>query len=59
MTADGGSEEIEGRGALVFRRELDGPAARAWTAVTRPAGLAAWFPGRLDGDLATSGAGLE
>lgn len=59
MTAYGTFEEIAGRGALVFRRELDVAAGRVWEAVTAPAGLAAWFPCRLDGDLTAVGSTLE
>ena len=59
MTTYGTFETVAGRGALVFRRELEASGARAWTALTTPAGLAAWFPCRVDGDLTTVGADLD
>ena len=59
MSAYGRFDEIEGRGALVFRRELDAPRERVWEAVTTPAGLAAWFPCRLDGDVTAVGSALD
>lgn len=51
-------ERIDGRAGLRFVRELRHPVDRVWEAVTRPEGLAAWFPCRIDGDLLTVGAPL-
>ena len=50
---------VEGRGALVFRREMHVAPARAWTALSTPDGLAAWFPCRVDGDPTAVGSTLD
>ncbi|HTJ69311.1 MAG TPA: SRPBCC domain-containing protein [Actinospica sp.] len=41
-----------------FGRELGQPPERVWSALTRPAELAAWFPTRVEGDWSI-GAHLE
>jgi uncharacterized protein YndB with AHSA1/START domain len=45
---------LEQRGdnwAVIFTRRFDHPVEKVWRAVTEPEHLAAWFPGRIEGEL--------
>ena len=55
MSAHGSYERIEGRLALRYERHLPHPIAAVWAAVTEPAGLAGWFPCRIEGDRRPGG----
>ena len=55
---DGKLSERDGRWELRFERALAHPVARVWSAITEPAGLAAWFPFDIEGERA-AGASLR
>jgi len=55
MSAHGSYDRIEGRLALRYERALPHPIEAVWEAVTQPAGLAGWFPCRIEGDLRAGG----
>lgn len=48
-------QSVDGRFILRFERRLAHPADRVWQALTEPARLAAWFPARVEIDLALGG----
>ena len=48
-------ETIGDRPALSFERRLAHSVERVWRAVTDPAELAHWFPGRVSGQVAPGG----
>ena len=48
MTDRGTYIEHDGRPAVRFQRRYPHPAERVWSAVSEPAGLAHWFPSRVE-----------
>jgi uncharacterized protein YndB with AHSA1/START domain len=48
MTAHGSYETVDGRPAVRFERRLGHPVEAVWRAVSEPAGLAHWFPARVE-----------
>ena len=49
MSAHGRYDRIEGRLALRYERHMPHSIEAVWAAVTQPAGLASWFPCRIEG----------
>lgn len=48
--------EVEGRPALRFRRTYPHPVEKVWAAISTPAGLKNWFPGRVTVEPRVDGA---
>ena len=56
MTVDGAYQDIDGKPALVFERELRHPVEAVWRAVTEPDQLKQWFPAEVTVDVREGGA---
>ena len=55
MSGPGSYDKVDGRLALRYERQLIHPVQAVWEAVTQPAGLACWFPCRIEGELRAGG----
>jgi uncharacterized protein YndB with AHSA1/START domain len=55
MSGHGNYDKVDGRLALRYERHLLHPIQTVWEAVTQPAGLARWFPCRIEGELRAGG----
>jgi uncharacterized protein YndB with AHSA1/START domain len=51
----GSLEEVDGRWRVRFTRRLAHAPEKVWRALTEPEHLAAWFPTRIEGELARGG----